>query len=268
MALSACHRPPPPTPPLTGQVDIVVGTRLPLDSKILGETRELSVYLPWNYEQRNEHFPVVYLIDGGAEQDFLPVAGLAALATLSAQYREFIVVGVKTNDRYYELTTPSELDYDRRQIPNNGGADDFRRFIAEEVQPFIDARYRSSGESAVLGESLAGLFIVDTFLRAPETFDHYIAVSPSLWWAGEALARSAPERLAAPDFPADRSLYLTVADEQDIQAGLEPLVAALAAGAPASLQWWFEPKPDEHHNTIYHPATVEALRLIFPPEPR
>ncbi|PRP96026.1 alpha/beta hydrolase [Enhygromyxa salina] len=260
---AACSRPPPPTAPLLGETDIVVGTQLPLESKILGETRALSVYLPLGYAQRDEQFPVLYLIDGGVEQDFLPVAGFAALATLSGQYREFIVVGIQTNERSYELTTPSEHRYDVKLIPHNGGADAFRSFITQEVQPLINERYRTSGEDTVLGESLAGLFIVDTFLRAPESFDNYIAVSPSLWWREAALALSAAEQLQAAGFPADRSLYLSAADEVDIGESLRPLIAALDAHAPDDLTWWFEPMPDEHHHTIYHPATLRALRLIF-----
>jgi len=259
----ACNAPPAPTPPLEGESDIVIATGLPVVSRILGETRRINVYLPFGYEQQNRNWPVLYLIDGGVQQDFFPVAGFGALATLSGQYAEFLVVGVQTNERRYELTPPSEVAYDLNRIPKNGGADDFRRFITEEVQPLIDERYRTTGETAVLGESLAGLFIVDTFLRAPDSFDHYIAVSPSLWWEDKALALTAADYLQAEGFPADRSLFLTVADEVDILESIEPLVAALEEHAPEDLTWWFDPMPEEHHHTIYHPATLNALRLIF-----
>jgi len=151
---------------------------------------------------------------------------------------------------------------DREAIPKNGGADDFRRFIREEVQPLVESRYRTTKERAVLGESLAGLFIVDTFLRAPDSFDTYIAVSPSLWWREGQLAKSAAARLQA-GFPTGKSLYLASADETDIVATLAPLVEGLKAHAPAGLRWWYEPMPDEHHHTIYHPATLRALRLVF-----
>ncbi len=259
----ACRPAPSPAPPLTGEHPITIGTEFPINSTILGETRSISVFLPWGYDQHsNKPFPVLYLIDGGPKQDFFPVAGLAALASLSAQYRECIVIGIETLDRRYELTTPSQVAYDLGQIPHNGGADDFRRFIREEVQPLVESRYRTTGERLVLGESLAGLFIIDTFLRAPDTFDMYIAVSPSLWWHQAKLAKSAAKRLQA-GFPADKSLYLASANEPDILASIEPLTRALRTYAPASLHWWYEPMPDEHHNTIYHPATLRALRLML-----
>jgi len=191
------------------------------------------------------------------------VAGFAALATLSGQYEEFILVGVETAERHFELTPPSELAYDLEQIPHNGGAEAFRLFIVEEVQPLIDSRYRTSGETAVLGESLAGLFIVHSFLTVPQSFDHYIAVSPSLWWQDGELAASAGQYLRAADFPEARSLFLTVADEADILHATKPLVDSLESSAPEQLRWWFQPMPEEHHHTIYHPATLNALRLIF-----
>jgi predicted alpha/beta superfamily hydrolase len=259
--VAACEAPPPPM--LEGETAITIGTSIPLESEALGETRIINIHLPMSYDARNADYPVLYLIDGGVQQDFLPVAGFGALAWLSGQYEEFIVVGVQTNNRRYELTTPSTIAYDLRQIPNNGGADLYRRFIVEEVQPLIDARYRTTGETAVLGESLAGFFIVDTFLRAPESFDHYIAVSPSVWWEEKALTLSASTFLQAENFPNDRSLYLASADEADILDGIEPLVQALEVSAPTTLSWWYEPMPDEHHNTVYHPATLNALRLIF-----
>ena len=260
---TACVGAPAPAPTSEARAQIVIGTSLTIDSAVLGQARTLNVYLPWGYAERDESFPVLYLIDGGLEQDFLPVAGFAALASLSAQYGEFILVGVQTDERRFELTTPSTLPGDLELIPHNGGADDFRRFLLQEVRPFIEQRYRTSGETLVLGESLAGLFIVDTFLRAPDSFDHYIAVSPSLWWHDRSLARAASGWLQADDFPAGRSLYLSAADETDILAGLELLVPALEAHAPEQLTWWYQPMPDEHHHTIYHPATLRALRLIL-----
>jgi len=248
------------------QTKIEIGTTFALNSTVLRTARNVNVCLPLSYESSEENFPVVYLIDGGVQQDLLPVAGFGALATLSGQYEEFILVGVETLNRRYELTTPSKEPYDLSVIPTNGGAGNFRRFLVNEVQPFVDARFRTSGETAVLGESLAGLFIVDTFLHEPKSFDHYIAVSPSVWWKGGALARASADLLTAPGFPDACSLYLTVADEIDIKTPLAQIVSALEDHAPTGLTWWYEPLPTEHHNTIYHPATLDALRRIFAPE--
>ena len=77
------------------------------------------------------------------------------------------------------------------RCPTSGGSAAYRRFLAEELKPWIAARYRTSGETALIGESLAGLFVVETFLKQPVLFDAYIAASPSLWWDDQSLARGA-----------------------------------------------------------------------------
>jgi uncharacterized protein len=269
LILASCQNspPPPPPPPLEGETEIIIGTSLPLNSKIFAESRTISVVLPMGYHERNQSFPVLYLVDGGAHQDLLPMAGMAALATLSGQYSEFILVGVQTNNRYFELTTESTVPYDLENIPNNGGAKKFRQHLLDEVRPLIDSRYRTSGETAIIGESLAGLFIVETFLHQPESFDHYVAVSPSLWWRDMGLSKEADGILKESYSFADRSLYLTIASEGGTMIeGMERLVEALETQAPEKLNWWYQPMPEEHHHTIYNPAALRALRLIFPVE--
>lgn len=264
LILVACQ--PASTPESAQETPITIGSQIRLESTIYQMGRTITVSLPWSYGDGNRSYPVLYVVDGGVQQDFLPMAGMSALGSLSMQYREFILVGVQTENRYVELTATSELEDDLRWIPENGGAGEFRRHLLDEVKPFIETRYRTSGEDAIIGESLAGLFITETFLRAPDSFDHYIAVSPSLWWRGEGLSHEAADLLAAGGF-GGHSLYLTIADEgEDMQTGMDRLVAALEAGAPAGLAWWYRPMPDEHHHTIYNPATLDALRLVFAPE--
>jgi len=266
LVVAACQPAPAPAPDLPGDTPITIGTRIVMDSEIYGAPRTITVSLPASYDDGNRRYPVLYLVDGGVQQDFIPMAGMSALGSLSMQYREFILVGVQTENRYVELTAPSDLAEDLRWLPDNGGAADYRRHMLDEVRPYIEERYRTSGENAIIGESLAGLFITETFLRAPDSFDHYIAVSPSLWWRAEGLSHEAADLLAAGEF-GGHSLFLTIADEgEDMQTGMDRLVAALEAGAPDDLTWWYQPMPDEHHNTIYNPATLQALRLVFAPE--
>ncbi|MBF0664738.1 MAG: alpha/beta hydrolase, partial [Brevundimonas sp.] len=135
---------------------------------------------------------------------------------------------------------------------------------ATEVQPFVEGRFRTSGETALMGESLAGLFVVETVLKAPEMFDHYVAVSPSLWWDGGRLARQAGAHLR--DHSNDpRTLILTLGDEGELmEAPMAALVANLRDHALPGLDWSYTPRPDESHATIYHGAALEAFRRLFP----
>ena len=120
-------------------------------------------------------------------------------------------------------------------------------------------------ETAIVGESLAGLFIVETFFLEPKLFDTYIALSPSLWWNNEELVRKASERLAArPDLR--NALYLSSANEEDIAPAATRLADILRTSAPAGLRWQFEPRPDLRHDTIYRAVSPQVLRKMFPPE--
>ena len=247
---------------------VSIGEQYRLQSEILGEERNITIYLPASYEPTERRYPVLYLVDGGKAQDFHPITGLASLAGLTGMMREFIVVGVETVNRRYELTSPSTRAYDLEVSDPNGGARDFRRYLLEEMRPAIDAAFRTNGETAIIGESAAGLFIAETFLTAPESFDHYVCVSPSMWWDGMGLAKSAPDLLAGHDYKDAKSFYLTVADEGgEHREGVDKLVAALESTTPEDLTWWYEPMEGEHHHTIYNPASLRALRLIFAPPP-
>ena len=138
--------------------------------------------------------------------------------------------------------------------------------MLNEVRPAVNAAFRTSGETAIIGESVAGFFIAETFLTAPDNFDHYISVSPSMWWDDMGLAKSASDLLAGHAYENPKSFYLTVADEGgEHREGVDKLVAALEAATPEGLTWWYEPMEGEHHHTIYNPASLKALRLIFAP---
>jgi uncharacterized protein len=244
---------------------IVIGTSYALPSAIYGGTREINVWLPPGYAEGEQAYPVLYLLDGGvAWQDFHHISGLAQLGTVNGTTRDVIVVGVASVDRRNELALPTENPELIARYPTQGQSERFRRFLRNEVQPFVEGRFRTSGEAALMGESLAGLFVVETFLKAPEMFDHYVAVSPSLWWDGGRLAAQAGAHLR--DHSNDpRTLILTLGDEgPEMQAPMDVLVGQLRDHALPELDWSFTPRPDESHATIYHGAALDAFRRLFP----
>ena len=234
-----------------------------LPSTVLGQTRRINVYLPPGYASGSSRYPVLYLLDGGVQEDFLHIAGIASLAADFRRIREFIVVGIEGIDRYHELTYPTTVEGDRQRLPTSGGSAEFRAFLSTELKPFVERRFRVTDETVLLGESAAGLFVTETLLRQPGLFTGYIAVSPMLWWDGQSLARQADSLLRKP-FPPGRRLYLTIADEGGtMREGVDLLVQALRSRAPASLDWTFVPMERETHGTILHPAALSAVRRLF-----
>jgi predicted alpha/beta superfamily hydrolase len=251
--------PPPPRP-------MLAGTTFEIPDRSSSEVRRVTVWTPPGYDQGSKRYPVLYLLDGGPEQDYLPVVGLAALGSLNGVTQEMIVVGVESGAglRARDFTTRSTDAAELKDFPRQGRAPVFRAFLTEELKPWIEKAYRTNGQSALMGESLAAYFVVDTALREPGRFTHYIAISPSLWWSDQALSREAAGLLKQP-WPKDRRLYLAIANEGGtMQSGMDRLVGALKAGAPAELTWTYEPFPNERHHSIYHPAGLNALRWAFP----
>lgn len=242
---------------------IVIGRSYTVPSAALDAQRTVNVWLPPGYAEGEERYPVIYLIDGGLAQDFEHIAGLAQLGALSWLTQEFIVVGVETADRRRELAFPVERDAELRQeYPTAGESATFRRYLVDEVKPFVEARYRTSGEDAVLGESLAGLFIVETLLREPEAFDTYIAMDPSTWWDEGRLSEEAAALLAR-HATGPRRLWLSVGKETLEESGpTERLLAAVRERPEVELH--YEPRPHLTHATIYHPTAWEALQALYP----
>ena len=242
---------------------VTIGESYTLRSVVLGQTRRINVYLPPGYAAPDSRFPVLYLLDGGIREDFLHIAGIASLAADFRKIREFVVVGVEGIDRYHDLTYPTTIESDRQRLPTSGGSARFRMFLDTELKPFIRRRFRVTGESVLMGESAAGLFVTETFLRHPDLFSGYVAVSPMLWWDGQSLSREADSLLRKP-FPEARRLYLTVADEGGtMREAVDRLVEALKAHAPRELNWTFVPMERETHGTTFHPAALNAVRMLF-----
>ena len=243
---------------------IVIGQSYTLNSAVMGEAREINIWLPPGYAEGDARYPVLYLLDGGQDQDFHHISGLAQLGGIAWTTRDIIVVGNASKDRRRELAFPATDPELKAEYPTAGESARFRRMLAEEVLPFVEARFRTDGDTAIIGESLAALFVTETFLTAPAMFDHYAAISPSLWWDQSSLPARAAELLAA--HPAgEHTLWLTIADEGGaMQTGMDTLIAALKADTPDGLTWTYEPRPTETHATIYHGAALTALRTLYP----
>ena len=238
---------------------------LMIDSKVLGETRRINVYTPPGYaDAADARYPVLYMPDGGVEEDFPHVTADIDTAIRAGEMRPVIVVGIENTERRRDMTGPTDVETDRKIAPRVGGSAKFRAFIRDELIPEIRRRVRGNGQTAIVGESLAGLFVLETFFLEPRLFDISIALSPSLWWNGEALVRGAAERLRAQPRLTGTLYFATAGDDGNDDAG-RALAAALRAAAPKGLTWYYEPRPDLKHSTIYRGASPGVFRKLFPP---
>jgi predicted alpha/beta superfamily hydrolase len=260
-ALAACGRvgaQPAPAP-----VPLAIGDTFTLVSSVLGENRRINVYNA-PAAKDGTPLPVLYMPDGGLEEDFLHIAGLVQISIASGTMRPFMLVGIENTQRRRDLTGPSDDPEDRKIAPVIGGSEAFRAFIRTELMPAIAARYRTTGETAIVGESLAGLFVMETYFLAPELFDTYIAVDPSLWWNRVSLLAKGAAQLRTRRH-ANKTLFVAASGEPGMPALSSRLKAVFDTAATPGLRFELAAFSEENHRTIYHPAALRAFRTVFRP---
>lgn len=238
---------------------LAIGETFVVRSEVLGEDRRINVYVPPSYQDSIEApRPVLYMPDGGIAEDFLHIAGLLQISVLNGTMRPFILVGIENTQRRRDMTGPTTNDEDRKIAPQVGGSAAFRKFIRTELMPVVDARYRTTREKAIIGESLAGLFVVETLLLEPHLFDTYIAIDPSLWWNNGTLAGEASARGLE-----GKTILLASSAEEEISRLTRALADRLRGTGTGTVHYL--PMQNETHGTIYHPAALAAVRMLFKP---
>ncbi len=233
---------------------------LELPAQLLGETRHINIWTPPDYRNGKDSLLVIYMPDGGTREDFPHIAETLSQLITTGTIPPMILVGIENTNRRRDLTGPSEVKEDSVLAPLTDGAAKFRAFVKDELFPEIERRYRTSGKKAIIGESLAGLFVMETFLLQPGMFDHYIAMDPSVWWNKGYLVRSAQEHLLLfPEAPGT----LWFAGSKDMAGYTRPLAEALKQQALPGLKWFYADEPAEDHGTIYKATKEKALIWTF-----
>lgn len=233
-----------------------------IESTSVGETRVICVWLPPEYNDSQDSFPVLYMPDGGIKEDFPHIANTLEKLIARGSVPPTILVGIENTERRRDLTGPSEIAADEKIAPLSDGSSKFRQFIADELFPEINRRYRTNDQRAIIGESAAGLFVVETLLLQPAMFDSYIAMDPALYWNNKYLLRTAVECLEKlPD--SKIKFWFAGSDAEDIQPNTRELQAILKSTAPDSLRWTYSDQPSEKHNTIFRATKEAALDWVL-----
>ncbi|MFD1142684.1 alpha/beta hydrolase [Larkinella insperata] len=252
----------------------VLGVIEEMESKALGEKRTLNVYLPEGYNRNDTaRYPVIYLLDGSADEDFIHVVGLVQFNNFAWINRvpKSIVIGIANTDRKRDFTHPTTSEEDKKRFPTTGKSASFMAFIETELQPFVERNYKTTAFRTLIGQSLGGLLATEILFKKPSLFTHYIIISPSLWWDNGSLLKQAPAVLQA-GFTQPTAVYIGVGKEglapgsiphvMEVDANL--LADKLKAARNKNLTVYFDYLPQEDHATITHQAVFNAFRLLYP----
>ena len=239
-------------------------------SQILGNLREITVYLPAGYDERDEaRYPVLYMQDGqnlfDAHRAYVPGnhwrlqdAADAAIGERGA--RPMIIVGV-------DHAGPARIDeytpVNDERHKGGGRAADYARFLIEELKPAIDARFRTlpdAEHTGVGGSSLGGLVSLYLVLKHPQVFRRAAVMSPSIWWAG----RKILDEVDAFQGPAPR-LWLDIGGREGVDALRD---AQELNGRVRRKNWpdvkYYEEMRADHSERAWAKRVRQVLEFLFP----
>ena len=227
-----------------------------------------------------DRFPVLYLLDG---RQSLQLALPTLRLTNRGRAGDLILVGIgyPLDERglpscgtvlcrdvdYVPPALHGSNPYAAEGLPP-GGADVFLRILREEIIPFVEAHYRTSGDRGLYGYSQGGLFTMYALFEAPDLFGRYAAASSGAFLLEDMLARERAFRSRTPSLR--KLVYLSVgANEAPYFIEYTwRLIGALCGGmfsgkAYDGLTLLAAIHPNEGPSSVAHVA--RALAALYPP---
>jgi len=241
--------------------------RMVFVSKVNGHTYEIDVALP-DVPPPPAGYPVIYVLDG-----YKYFAGFVEATRANYDAPQAIVVGIGyPNDsawianelakvkpsfkgesptfddavshaRAYDLTLLSNdptryHTFSVEQAIVTGGVDDFLKTIETEVKPRIYAIGHVNSKNQILfGHSFGGLAVIDALFTEPGAFRTFIAASPSIWWADEAVLRKEGQfATRVKSGEVSPHILITVGGDEETAPKLPPALSAMQVELEADIK--------------------------------
>ena len=162
---------------------------------VTGEKYVIQVGLPIGYSSTHKSYPVLYVLDG--DKSFGMTKEIADWLMWNHEIKEIIVIGISYgqgmdawwNNRARDFT-PSMDTIFGKDFLKAGGADNFVKFIKNELFPVINKTYRTIPDSsAISGLSFGGLLSSYILFTQPEMFHGYIIIAPTLVWNNKSILK-------------------------------------------------------------------------------
>lgn len=246
-------------------------------SKHTGAEYQLFVALPPGYAAaRRASYPVVYMLDADysfalvrnvvqhfVEREDLPPMILVAIAYPGAATDREVYKKNRTRD--YTPTYAPSGGYGTEYQKVSGGGPKFRSFLANELFPLIERRYRAkSDDRTLIGHSYGGLFGTFVLLTEPALFERYVIVSPSLWYANRVVL-TMEEAAARNGIRPDARVFFGVGELESpvMSDDLTQLYRNLRARNNPRLDMSMRIFEGERHNSVFPAAVTRGLLTVF-----
>jgi len=197
--------------------DISIGHSIEIESKVLGETRQIFVHQPkgfWGMDEAMTNLPLILVLDG--ETQFLHTVSTVDFLSSAPLGNDLIprslVVGIPNTNRNRDLSPiKGVIANDSTTLEITGDGKKFLNFITEELIPYIEANYATSEHRTIIGHSLGGLIALEALLRKRDYFNNYIAIDPGLGFADEIYMKEVLDTLNHADLSTE-NLYFAAAN--------------------------------------------------------
>lgn len=147
--------------------------------------RTIHIYLPPEYDKKQQHYPVLYMYDGHNlfyDEDATFGVSWGLREYLDQQHMPLIVVGIECNhigNRRLEEFSPYDF-FDTHVGFIHGRGHEFMEWLVTELKPWIDQTYRTKKDrkyTGIAGSSMGGLMSLYTILHYNDTFSKAACLS-------------------------------------------------------------------------------------------
>ena len=226
----------------------------PIQSLKLGETRDLKIQLPRNYNPEDKiQYPLIIVLDG--DYLFEPFAGNIDYQAYWGEMPQCIVVGVNQSK-----SREKDLFYDKEiYFPAHEGAS-FFEFIGMELIPFIESKYNVSQFKIIAGHDLSANFINYYLFKDNPLFRAFILLSPDL---APEMANRVQERLMS--LNTDTFYYVATADNdiENLKTKIAGHNAQMTLLNNPKVHYRFDDFTDADHYSLVGLGIPKALNEIF-----
>ncbi len=223
-------------------------------SSKLNAVRQLKIKLPNDYNPDSEIIhPLVIVFDG--DYLFEPVVGQLQFQTYFDDMPSSIVVGiVQANERFYDGYCDEVTGF-----PKESGLR-FHEFVAEELIPYLDNKYKTSKFKVAVGHDLMGNFINSYLFKEDPLFNAYVCLSPDL---SGTVKDYLGERL---EFFKDDIFYYMATSDKDLPGIRDAVIDADGQISQANnqyLTYYFDDFKNDNHYTLVTSAIARSFDKIF-----
>lgn len=139
----------------------------------MDEDRLLFIHLPREYEDTRLAYPVLYLLYVDIYNYFADAAIITEKLGGTGEIPPVIIIGVANANRYRDL-----LPVKARGRSEGGGAENFLKFLEEELIPHVDTTYRTKNFRILAGPQAAAVFSLYALITKPGLFDAFLSENP------------------------------------------------------------------------------------------